>query len=432
MGEAGIAAPGGAKRCTPWTRPRTPGYSGRPPCEARRRRLRALIVEHGLNRAALAGARALRRAGWSVGVGAPTRGLAAWSRACDRWHPIPAPQHGVKEFIEATNVAIADGGYEIVFGCDDAEVLALSQGRGQLGALVPHADHDTVARALDKLELASAARRAGLATPTTVEAGEAALLELAPPVVVKPRRSAAIGRDVASARMEAGIAHTREDATRRASEIRAAGGEPLIQELAAVADGDSRVVSSVQQEADRLWPPEAGGTVRATSVAIDPELERATAALLAQIGWFGLAQLQFVVPGDGVPRLIDFNGRFYGSLELALAAGPNLPAIWAALATGRSPGEWCTPARAGIRYQWLEGDLRRAAAERGGVARDVLGSLRYATRAKDSILSAADPWPGVRYAGLLARRALRKGARLASPRGGLRFSGPPGTGGAPA
>ena len=37
----------------------------------------------------------------------------------------------------------------------------------------------------------------------------------------------------------------------------------------------------------------------------------------------GLAQFQMIVPPGGPPHVIDFNGRFYASLESAMAAGVN-------------------------------------------------------------------------------------------------------------
>ena len=96
-----------------------------------------------------------------------------------------------------------------------------------------------------------------------------------------------------------------------------------------------------------------------------------------------------------MPRLIDLNGRFYGSLSLAVAAGANLPAVWADLAMGRPPQ---APVRAvpGVRYHWGTADVRRAARERrGGLMRDLAGTAAYALRARQSVVDAADPAPAL-------------------------------------
>jgi hypothetical protein len=122
------------------------------------------------------------------------------------------------------------------------------------------------------------------------------------------------------------------------------------------------------------------------------------------MGWFGLAELQFLAPVDSPPRVIDLNGRFYGSLALAVAAGANLPHTWAALATGRDARP--VRARAGVRYQWLHGDLRLAAAcpwpQKG---RELLSTLAGAAGAVHSVGRTRDPRPGLTLLGSLTRPA---------------------------
>jgi hypothetical protein len=64
-------------------------------------------------------------------------------------------------------------------------------------------------------------------------------------------------------------------------------------------------------------------------------------------------------------------------------------------------------ARPGVRYQWLEGDLR-AAREHGGLPLgDALGCLRYAMGAHHSVSSLGDPRPALRR--LRALAAERRG-----------------------
>ena len=150
--------------------------------------MRALIVEDGSERGALAASRALARAGWTVGIGSPRRGgLADSSRWTSHWDRVPLANRDLDAFLEATNAAVAKRGYEVVFAGGDAEILGLSLGRDRIEARVPYASHESVVRALDKLELAKAARRAGFATPETVLATEDALATTRVPIIVKPR-----------------------------------------------------------------------------------------------------------------------------------------------------------------------------------------------------------------------------------------------------
>jgi predicted ATP-grasp superfamily ATP-dependent carboligase len=385
---------------------------------------RALIVGDGAARGALAAARALRAAGWTIGVGTPdARGLAAASRATTARHLVPAPRDGVDAFTAAVAAAVERERYELVFGAGDAEVLALSLARRQIGATVPYPPHETVARALDKLQLTAAAQAAGVRTPRTWATAEAAVREHTGPVCVKARVHGRPDRPGAPARIVMEIAPHPRAAERRVAEIAALGGESLLQEVvdgrlvafATVADASGSLAAAVQQEAEATWPPHAGVTARGYTVPTDPRLAKRVGALLRELGWFGLAQVQFIVGADGEPRLIDLNGRFYGSLALATGAGVNLPAIWASLAAG-GPVAFARAAHGGERYQWLQGDLRRALANREGRrARELAGCLRYAVAAHHSVASLRDPAPSLHVLADGTRRALARRRDRRSP-----------------
>ena len=310
----------------------------------------------------------------------------------------------------------------MVFGADDAEVIALVDSREKLDAVVAHPSASALHRALDKLTLTRAAQRAGLTTPLTWEAAESWPQRDDEPVVVKAREHAPTS--TALSRIEASVARTRKEALDIASEIRSLGGSPIFQQwvggaleaLVTVADDAHRTVVAAYQVAERINPPGIGRSARARTTVLDPDLLSRAEALLRNLNWTGMAELQFVRPAGGAPLLIDLNGRFYGSLALITGAGVNAPDIWARLATGRPvpiPG----PARVGMRYQWLEGDLRRAMIERrDGLVSDIAGSLRYAVGAKHSMWSASDPLPAVAMAASLAGRAARRSYRRANDR----------------
>lgn len=154
------------------------------------------------------------------------------------------------------------------------------------------------------------------------------------------------------------------------------------------------LLGAVQQRSPRLSVRHT--SCRAETVPLDTALLVRVERLLDSLGWRGLANLQFLRPPGGEPHLIDLNGRFYGSIALAIASGVNLPDLW-----GRSAlGEWVTPsrpARVGVRFQSLLEDLARARIERrGGVVRDVAGSLAYLPTAVHPHADLRDPMPAVR------------------------------------
>lgn len=366
--------------------------------------MRALVVEQGFSRGTLTAVRALASAGWQVGVGTPGgSGLASSSRHCTRRHVVPAAHEDPGAFVAAVASAVRRGRYEVVFGGGEAEVLALSEHRSAISAVVPHAGHDVVLSALDKARLAAAAAAVGFAVPVALELSGIGSDQ---PVVVKARLHARPGHCGAPPRIDTTVVYGQDAARRRIAEIAAVGGEAELQQFisgrlmaysAVVTAGGQRIAAHSMQVASRMWPADAGASCRAVSVPVDDQLARRAAALFAHLGWFGLAQLQFLIPADGVPRLIDLNGRFYGSLALAVKAGANLPAVWAALATDRDPDAVPTgPLRPGVRYSWLEGDLRRAlAVQRGGRLREVAGSLCAGVGAAHSVAKLSDPAPAL-------------------------------------
>jgi predicted ATP-grasp superfamily ATP-dependent carboligase len=241
--------------------------------------MRALIIESGYTRGALAGCRALAQAGWTVGIGSPRRdGLAATSKYADRWHEVPRIELGLEIFLEATERAVREGGYEVILCSEDATALGLSSGRNQLSATVPYPPNDVVMRAFDKLELHRAAERVGMRTPRTVPADEQAIADVHPPVLVKSRLHWTPGAQRAPARLEAALCSSRAQVRSRVNEIRSHGGEAILQEFVrgdqvhylAVVDQTGEVIAGVQTSSPPAAVPRSGrGAARTISNSSD-------------------------------------------------------------------------------------------------------------------------------------------------------------------
>lgn len=385
--------------------------------------MRALIVGNdGYHvRNIVGAARALGLAGWQVGIGSPVPGLAARSRWTIRWHRIPSPAKDIDRFAAAIDRAAVRYGYEVVFPGGDAEVLALSAVRDRIRCQIPLPPLDVAERALDKLAVAPYAAAVGLAMPKTRPVTSEALAEVDWPVMVKARLHWRPGARQAPDRLNVLRAHDRQAVEQRAREIDAAGGEAILQDIVngrhtayvALLDENHDVVAAHQQDGYGTWPEVDGVWTRAETVPLDPDLHERCAALLRDLRWVGLMQVQFLVTDDGARELIDLNGRFYASIGLAVRAGVNLPALWGSLAIGAKPAT-VGKARPGVRYQWLEGDLLRAVKERrGGLAADVLDCLRFGRGAVPSLWRSDDPMPGVAWMAQELPRAIGKLRRVA-------------------
>jgi hypothetical protein len=124
-----------------------------------------------------------------------------------------------------------------------------------------------------------------------------------------------------------------------------------------------------------------------------------------ELGWVGFTSLQMLLSRDGEANVIDFNARFTNAIDQYIAAGPNFPDLWARVVTGRSLPP-IPPVRTGVRFQWLEGDLRRALVQRrGGLLRDVIDCLSYARGAVHTTWRREDPAPALLSVMRLGREA---------------------------
>ena len=361
---------------------------------------RALVITSGRDRGSLAAVRALTRAGWLVGVGTPDGGgMVAASRCCARRHVVPRARCDARDFVTGVQRAVGEGGYDVVLGGGDDWAAALATHAEDVPAVVAHPAADVVLTAQDKLVLARTAVDVGLHAPRTEPADPGALDAWTGPVVVKCRahwRPGLRHELRIEARRYPGIAAARD----RVRALGDAGFEVVLQEpvdgvLEALVGvyADGRLHGRVQQRAEGLWPTPSGVTCRARTVPVDEELAQGAEALLARLRWSGLVQLQFLRADDGRASLIDLNGRFFGSMALAHAAGPGLADAWARLALGE-PLPPLPDGRPGVRFLWGAGDLRRAVAERrGGLVADVWSTVRELPGAVTSVWDPSDPGP---------------------------------------
>lgn len=321
------------------------------------------------------------------------------TRAVSARHDVPRPRGDGSSFVDGVRRAVEEGAYDVVFGAGDDWMAAVSTYRARIPTAVAHPGPEVVAEALDKVTLAARAARAGLAAPATLPATDENLIAWEGPVVVKCRAHWAEGQ-TRPHRIEAKIFPEAASAGVQVERILDAGAEPILQTpirgpLSALIGvfHDGRLHGRVQQDTARLWPTPNGVSARAQSVAVDEDLASRAEALLAELGWSGLIELQFLTDENGVPHLIDLNGRFFGSMALAEAARPGLADAWGRLVLGESP-DGLVDARPGVRYAWLAGDLRRAAVERrGGLAADIAETLRWGRGAQHSVWDPRDPGP---------------------------------------
>lgn len=304
--------------------------------------------------------RGLGRAGIEVSALGPHRGAAGlWSRYARHRLIAPCPEKERGRFVSETSDLLARTGPVVAYPASERSIDALVDVARAMPnhAQLPFPAGGQLNRLRDKRELAKLAGGLDLAVPTSWEgrAGGLAAASFPLPALIKSRGFSASpppARVVESADdlRTAALELPSEEVVLVQPYLRA----PLLM-LAVVIDREGRPVSRFAQIAERTWPSRAGAGAVIASVSPGNAPVDAAVELLARVGYFGLAQLDFLVTADG-PKLIDVNPRFYASLPLAIACGVNLPAAWHAVVTGtRPPSERFYPV--GATYRSLVANL---------------------------------------------------------------------------
>lgn len=121
---------------------------------------------------------------------------------------------------------------------------------------------------------------------------------------------------------------------------------------------DGKAVLMFGHRRIREFPPEGGISVICESIEPNPELWEQSQALLAEMGWDGVAMVEYRVDSKtGRYALMEVNGRFWGSLPTAIHAGADFP-FW--LYRTSFPGSPVPPQeyQPGVTARSLAGDTK--------------------------------------------------------------------------
>jgi predicted ATP-grasp superfamily ATP-dependent carboligase len=119
---------------------------------------------------------------------------------------------------------------------------------------------------------------------------------------------------------------------------------PLIQEyipdgggtfgFSALFDESSNVKAAFVHKKLRMYPVQGGPSTLREGVE-HPQIMELGLSLLKALSWVGIAMVEFKVdPRDGIPKLMEINPRFWGSLQLAIFSGVDFPYLILKMAKG--------------------------------------------------------------------------------------------------
>jgi predicted ATP-grasp superfamily ATP-dependent carboligase len=368
----------------------------------RGRSQRRLLVPGDEFHASLAMVRALRAGGYLPFLAIALPGTyASRSRAVSAVVDVPHAEDTPASFVEAMAGAAARLRIDAILPGTEASLIALAANREAFTCPVGAPSAELVDLATDKGRVLELARRIGLETPPSIVARPRELAaqvgDIDYPAILKPLRT----------RLELGdsrLAYYKARQVTSAAELHSAleglpDSEWVVQPyleggLSAIAGTawEGRLYCAVHQVSRRIWPPAVGYSAYAETVPADAELESRVASLVEDLGWSGIFQAQFLAGAGGKRFLIDFNPRPYGSLALAVRAGANLPAMWAALVLGAPVAK--ASYRPHVRYRLEHNDLRSIARSvRQDNMPGTLAALLPRPRTAHAIFSWRDPRP---------------------------------------
>lgn len=330
--------------------------------------LRVLVLDADLV-PALTISRSLARRGCRVDVAAHTADpLAATSRVISARYRYPDPLAPGPEFVDWLVAHCRETAYDLVVPVTERTLVPLSRRRedcADIRLAMPAAA--SLEPVLDKSRTLALAQELDVPIPrsitvTTLEELAEHTGSLRYPVVMKPARS--IGsRDGGSSHLQVSYAFDPIGLVTGCGHALRFGAV-VLQEFFR---GDGVGVELIAAQGEILYafqhrrlhevPLTGGGSSLRVSEPVNAQLLEASRRLVRALDWHGVAMVEFKLDrASGEFCLMEINGRFWGSLPLADAAGADFPGMLLELETRGELGP-TRPYRNGIYCRLLSRDL---------------------------------------------------------------------------
>ncbi len=332
-----------------------------------------ILVTDGENRSALAVTRSLGRKGCNVTVCSKELGnISASSKFCSRSFVVPEPMSHCGNYFQAVAEIVRTEKIDVIFPMTEQSIYSLNNGRMNLGghvimACAPPEKMETIS---NKSKLFLLAEKLGVPMPETmyvtdIEDFKGKVSGISRfPVVVKPSFSKIKDGDrmISTKVMYAANQHELVQLYETKPELRYPS---LIQELIS-GEGTGLFTLFDQDRHLALFshrrilekPPSGGVSVLSESVRLDSEMVDAAGKLLSEVQWSGIAMVEFKRDKrDGKAKLMEINGRFWGSLQLAVSSGMDFPLLGLDFYLNRKPPDILKEYSVGHRLKWFFGML---------------------------------------------------------------------------
>lgn len=305
---------------------------------------RRILVLDGDMAATLAVVRSLGTAGYQVHLSsAAERPIAGFSNRVAAKARYPDPLNCEAEFVSWIVEYCGSASIDLVIPVTERSLVPLARHRDDLRSIrVSMAGPDGLEVALDKSKTFALAENIGVKIPsgyrvTSLGEVEELLPSLSWPTVIKPVRS--VSFDGLSYRKHSvSYASGPEDLRRQLNAILSRTPVMLQEHFAGLGVGieliakEGEILYAFQHQRLHEVPLSGGGSSFRKSTEISQPLLDASARLMRGLSWHGVAMVEFKYdPQSQDYRLMEINGRLWGSLPLATSAGADFPVMMAEL-----------------------------------------------------------------------------------------------------
>ena len=343
-----------------------------------------VLVTDGHFRKTLAAVRSLGQKGVHVTVGERTfLNTSFFSKYCAQRLVYPSPRQAPDQFIEFFVKEIKRNRYDCLFPMEEETLLPLVKYHSDISryTYLLSPDGKKIEFTRDERNLMQFAETHGIPTPKTfriapepfkVEGSRTSneaedrsasgsltnltrvVGEIPIPAVIKPR--------ISSGSLGIVYVKKREDLLSSYRRVHEQFPFPIVQEwipdgggtygLSALFDEASNVKAAFVHKKLRMFPVQGGPSTLGEGVE-HPQIMESGLSLLRSLNWVGVGMAEFKIdPRDGIPKLMEVNPRFWGSLQLAIVSGVDFPYLMLRMARGERFSPILRYA-VGKRFRWL-------------------------------------------------------------------------------
>lgn len=333
-----------------------------------------VLVTDASRGAAVAAIRSLSRRGHSViAADSEPRSPGFASRYIDGHFLYTCPTKNPIQFIDDILDCIQRYQIDMIVPVTDRAILPLESARDKIDPVckVVWAPKEAMAIVRNKDLTFQLAEELGIPYPKTrlvshVDEALEFARQLGWPVVLKPVSSHTLTQEDAVKLWSVTYARNETELVTKMKAFQKASGVLLQEYFSGAGIGvevlanQGRIHSAFQHRRLREVPITGGTSSLRCSEALHPNLLEQTIQLVHALNWTGLAMVEFKLNAAGESRLMEINGRIWGSLPLAVESGVDFPARLCDLAMNgpsRPPDKLESDYRVGLHVQNLEKEL---------------------------------------------------------------------------